>query len=164
VGRKGSIIYQVLTRLRELQRFGQSKHAAKQAEKERCKREGIPWNPARVEGIYSFGTYQDYKERCLRFANWVRTEKGVKDLEQARAYVKEYLEKEIAEGKSAWTLRLDSAALAKLFGCPSTEFGVKLPTRSRENIHRSRLEREHDKHFSERRNRDVVEFCRATGL
>lgn len=164
MARRESIIYQVIKRLKELIRFGQSKHLAKQEEKFRCQEEGRPWNPARVEGIYSFKTYEVYKEHCLDFANWVRKEKGVKSLEQARQYVKEYLEKEIAEGKSPWTLRVKASALAKLFGCSTPDFGVELPSRSRGFIHRSRLEREHDKHFSERRNRDVVEFCRATGL
>lgn len=164
MAREGSIIYQVLKRLKELQRFGESKHLAKKEEKLKCLEQGRPWNPARVEGIYSFKTYEVYKEHCLDFANWVRKEKGVKNLEQARQYVREYLEKQIAEGKSAWTLRLKAAACAKLFGCTTSDFGVELPKRSREDIHRSRLEREHDRHFSEHRNRDIVEFCRATGL
>lgn len=164
MSRKGSIIYQVIERLKSLQRFGESKHLAKQEEKIRCLEEGRTWNPARVEGIYSFKTYHVYKEHCLDFANWVRDEKQVRDLDQARQYVGEYLQKQIDEGKSAWTIRLKAAACAKLYGCSSNEFGVKLPTRAREDIHRSRVERSHDKNFSECRNRDLVEFCRATGL
>lgn len=164
MARKPSIIYQVIERLKSLQRFGQSKHAAKQLEKERCRQENRRWNPARVEGIYSFKTYEVYKEHCLDFANWVRAEKGVKTLEQAREHAGEYLKLQIDEGKSAWTVRVKAAALAKLFGCASTDFGVDFPRRSRKDIYRSRLEREHDRHFSEHRNKKLVDFCRATGL
>ena len=162
--RKPSIIYQTLQRLDELKRFGESKHLAKQQERERCRETGERYNPAKVEGIYSFKTYQVYKEHCLKFVSWARETHGVKNLERAREYVKEYLEKHIREGRSAWTVRVEASALAKLYGCQSTDFGVKLPERRREDIHRSREEREHDRKFSEERNRDLVEFCKATGL
>jgi integrase len=162
--RKPSIIYQTLQRLDELKRFGESKHLAKQEERERCIEKGERYNPARVEGIFSHKTYQVYKEHCLKFVSWARETHGVKNLERAREYVKEYLEKHIGEGRSAWTVRVEASALAKLYGCQSTDFGVKLPERRREDIHRSREEREHDRKFSEERNRDLVEFCKATGL
>lgn len=162
--RKPSIIYQTLQRLDELKRFGESKHLAKQQERERCRETGERYNPAKVEGIYSFKTYQVYKEHCLKFVSWARETHGAKTLEKAREYVKEYLEKHIEEGRSAWTIRLEASALAKLYGCSSVDFGVKLPERRREDIHRSRLEREHDRKFSEEKNRDLIEFCRGTGL
>jgi integrase len=120
--------------LDELKRFGQSKHQAKLEERERCKERGEKYNPARVEGIYSYKTYQVYKEHCLRFATWAREAHGVKTLEKAREYVKEYLERHVGEGRSAWTVRVE------------------------------RGEREHDRKFSEERNRDLIEFCRGTGL
>lgn len=164
MGKKGSIVYQVLTRIDELKRFGQSKHAAKMAEKARCERTGEKWNPARVEGIYSHVTCDSYKAEGIKFAHWARDEKGCRTLEQARQYVPEYLQRSIDEGKSAWTVRLRAAALAKIYGCKTTDFGVELPTRHRENIHRSRQEREHDRHFSARNNRDLINFCKGTGL
>lgn len=164
MARRPSIVYQVFQRIDELKRFGQSKHLAKQEEKERCRAAGEKWNPARVPGIYSFKTADVYKEQGVVFAKWARAEHGCRTLEEARAYVGEYLQRQIDEGKSAWTVRLQAAALAKLYGCKSTDFGVSLPRRSREDIHRSRVAREHDRHFSEARNRDAVDFCRATGL
>lgn len=164
MGRKGSIVYQVLTRIDELKRFGQSKHEAKMAEKARCERTGEKWNPARVEGIYSFQTCDSYKAEGIKFAHWARDEKGCRTLEQARQYVPEYLQRNISEGKSAWTVRLRASALAKIYGCRTTDFGVELPTRHRENIHRSRVEREHDRHFSTQNNRDLINFCKGTGL
>lgn len=159
-----SIIKQVLMRLDDMTRFGQSKHLAKQEERERALAAGEKCNPAKVSGIYSHKTYQVYKEHSLKFATWVRETYGIKNLEAAREYVKEYLEKSINEGKSAWTVRTEAAALAKLYGCSSTDFGVKLPKRRREDIQRSRGEKIRDRDFSELRNRDIVDFCRGTGL
>jgi len=162
--RKPSIIYQVLARLDELKRFGESKHLAKLQERERCRETGERYNPARVDGIYSYATYTAYKKHCLDFANWAREKKGAKTLEQAREYVRTYLERHIQEGRSAWTVRLKASALAKLYNCSSSDFGIELPKRKREDIHRSRGEKVRDRDFSEEKNRDIVDFCRATGL
>jgi len=145
--RKPSIIYQVLSHLDELKRFGQSKHLAKQQERERCRETGERYNPARVEGIYSYATYAAYKKHCLDFANWARDRKGAKTLEQAREHVREYLQEHIREGRSAWTVRLKASALAKLYGCNTAGFGVELPKRQRENIRRSRGEKVRDRDF-----------------
>lgn len=162
--KRPSIVYQTLTRLDELKKFGQSKRQAILEEKERCIKTGEQYIPGRVEGIYSFETYRSYKEWCLKFVEWVRNEKGVKTLEAAREYVKEYLEKSIKKGNSAWTVRLQACALAKLYGCRSTDFGVKMPVRRKEDIRRSRGPKVRDKSFSEEKNKDLIDFCKGTGL
>lgn len=162
--KRPSIIKQTLMRLDELKRFGQSKHLAKQEERERSIERGEKYNPARVDGIYSYKTYAVYKEHSLKFVTWAREKHGSRTLEQAREHVREYLQEHIRDGRSAWTVRVEAAALAKLYGCSSNSFGVELPSRRREDIHRSREEREHDRKFSEEKNRDLIEFCRGTGL
>ncbi len=53
--------------------------------------------------------------------------------------------------------------MAKLFGCSSTEFVSTLP-RHRAEIKRSRLPAKRDAHFSVKRNADLINFCRSTGL
>lgn len=159
-----SIVKQVLDRLQSMIRFGESKHAAKRMAKQEALMRGERWNPARVDGIFSIKTYKTYKDECLRFANWVRSQKGVKDIDDARQYVGEYLREAIAKGQSAWTIKTKAAALAKLYGCSSKDFGVELPTRRREDIVRSRLPRAHDSDFSPERNKDAVDLARATGL
>lgn len=161
---KPSIIKQVLNEFEKQIRFGESKHEAKREERERCEVTGETWNPARVEGIFSFSTYREYVKEALEFANWARTEKGCKDLEQARAYVSEYLQSHIDKGYSAWTVKKEAAALAKLYHCRTTDFKVELPARHREEIERSRGYKDHDREFSKERNRDIIIFSKATGL
>lgn len=148
---KPSIIRQTLDEMRSLIRFGESKHEAKKA-------------GTSHEGIYSFKTYETYVKEALEFAEWARSEKGCKTLEEARAHVGEYLRSHIERGDSAWSVRVEASALAKLYRCKSTDFGVELPRRERGDIERSRGEREHDKEFSKERNKDLVVFAKATGL
>jgi integrase len=159
-----SIIHETVRILQEMTRFGESKHEAKQAERERALAAGEKYVPGKVPGIFSYSTYHAYMEHCLAFAQWARSEYGAKSLAEAKEHAGEYLRREIAVEKSAWTIRLEAAALAKLYGCSSTDFGVELPKRNREEITRSREDRAHDRKFSEERNRDIVDFCRGTGL
>jgi integrase len=161
---KESIIHETVRVLKAKTKFGQSKHEAKQKERERCLAADEKYIPGKVEGIYSYSTYHTYVRHCLDFAEWAREQQGAKSLKQARSFVADYLQKEIEGQKSAWTIRLEAAALAKLYDCSSSDFGVKLPTRQRENITRSRESKAHDREFSEKRNQDLVNFCRGTGL
>lgn len=161
IGKRGSIIYQVKQRFEELYAIGTSKHEAKQNWKEYCTRNNLPWNPAYSPKIHSINTFKQYKEIALHFATWAREEKGCRSLEEARPYVKEYL---LRSERSPWSVRRDMGALAKLYGCSSRDFGVDPPRRERAIIGRSREERKHDREISLERYRNVVDFCRGTGL
>jgi len=160
MGKNGSIIYQTKQRFEELYQIGKSKHEAKMVERELCIRTGEKWNPARVPGIHSISTFKQYKKIAFRFAEYAR-KNGAKTLEQAYPLARAWLERE--ELKSDWSRRREAAALAKLFGCTSTDFGVQFGPRSRSEIHRSRVPRKHDQ-VSEYKNRDIIDFLRATGM
>lgn len=163
--RKPSIVYQTLQRIDSLKRFGQSKHEEKMRQKKLAAARGEKWNPAKVEGIYSMKTCDVYKEHAVRFAKWVRDEHGIRLIENVtKEHMAEYLKSSMDKGNSAWTVRTEAAALAKVYGTSTTEIPVVLPSRSRENIVRSREERAHDKHFSERNHKDMILFNRGVGL
>ena len=133
--------------------FGESKHRAKKA--------------AGIQGtrnkIYSFDTMRDYIRAGVDFGKYCKTVHGCRTLEQCRAFVPEYLERR-AEYCSAYTVKADAAALAKLFQCRAQDFGTETPARRRHEIRRSREPRNMDKHFSVNRNADLITFCRCTGL
>ncbi len=156
-----SLVYQVKRRLEEQARFGESKHQAKQRAKREAEQRGEKWNPSQVEGIYSFETMRTYMRQGAHFVKWVRERHPeVKWLEDARRYIPEYL----SQYQSAWTVRTKANALAKIYGCKSTELGVQLPKRDLHAIKRSRRPAKRDVSFSETRNKDLVDFCRGTGL
>lgn len=154
--------------LRSKERFGESKYQAKKL-------------GTAKDGIYSYSTAKIYNRECQRFAEYVKEHSPqgrYTTLEQARGYAKAYIEQENNNSnKSAYTVKMERSALAKLFGCDSSELG-KVNDRSRADITRSR-ERTiiSDKtgkeiknpssrsgHFSEKNHSDLVEFAKSTGL
>lgn len=149
MSKKGSLRYQALESMRELIRFGESRHISKQQ--------------GDTSGIHSFKTYDTYVKEVLEFVDYAK-ERGCKTLEEARSLVGEYLSSHIERGDSAWSVKTEACALAKLYRCRSTDFGVELPRRNREEIERSRGYKEHDREFSKEKNRDLIIFEKATGL
>lgn len=117
------------------------------------------------EYIYSWSTYRAYLQHANQFASWIeRNHPKCRTLEQARQYVDDWISERIAEGKSAYTLKLEAAALAKLYGCSTKDFRTRTPERIRSEITRSRGEKVRDAHFSETKNAEIISFCRCTGL
>ena len=148
---KESIIRQVDNRLTAALAIGESRYQGK--------RDGTAKGK-----IYSWGTINTYRAQCCRFARWARSERGCRTLEDARPVAGDYLEREIARGLSPYTIRTEAAALAKLYGCTSDDFGVEMPQRSRARITRSREAVERDKGFSPVRNSALVDVAECTGL
>ena len=102
--------------------------------------------------IYSFSTFKSYMRHVDYFVDWIKiNHPDVTTLKKARQYVKTWLEEREASGKySAYTLQLETAALAKLYGIsPDDADRYTPPTRHRRDIVRSRERTETDRHFSE---------------
>jgi len=94
------------------------------------------------------------------------TTNKLRTLEDCRRYVDTYLQKHIDEGYSPYTQKLIACALAKLYGCSTMDF-IPTQVRHRANITRSRKCKVSGKSrakFSESKNQEFVDFCRATGL
>lgn len=145
--------YQVKSELYSQMRYGHSKHQEKIEQKTH--------NP---DGIFSKSTMNTYIKHCTAFANWAKKTYKCKTLDEALSHVKDYIEMRREKGLSAWTLKLDAAAISKMYGVTSADMGVKTPSRKRADIVRSRSPCAHDKHFSEKKNQKVVDFCKGTGL
>jgi len=148
--KNNNIINETIEHLKSMQAFGTSKHLDKQ-------------NNCTQDKIYSFSTFQAYKEKCLDFMNYARKEFKCKSIEQAKPYVKDFLSSKIASNYSPWTIKLYACALGKLYQVPSNSF-IELPTRKRYDIVRSRDIVVRDKHFSESKNSPLIDFCKSTGL
>ena len=146
----GSLTYQVKKALDEKLAIGKSKHFDK-------------LNGGTKDKIYSWSTYKSYMKHNNYFVKWAKDVYGARTLKDCRPHVDEWLTKRADEGLSAYTQKLEASALAKMYGCSTKDF-VKTEVRHRANISRSRGEKVRDRHFSERRNREFVEFCKSTGL
>lgn len=158
--KKGSLKYQIINKLNELSRFGESKY--KQKLENRARGET---NLVRVEGVYSFSTFESYKKQANYFLQWLKEkEYRYKILEEIpRERVREWLEYNKERGLSAWTLRLQGSAMAKVMDCRTTDFNFRYPIRDRREIKRSRGAAERD-NVSYENNRDLIDFLKATGL
>lgn len=115
------------------------------------------------EYIFSFNTYKSYKKELTYFCRFIKETYKCKTLEQARQYADEWIQKRIDEGKSAFTLKLDVAALCKLYGDSASDY-IPTPPRLRKNIKRSRYPVERDKHWSPTKWATYKTFCECTGL
>lgn len=112
--------------------------------------------------IYSFSTFQSYLKHNIQFTNYCKENFGCKTLADCRSHVDDYLQHRM-EYCSAWTVKLDAASIGKLYGESTTAF-CPTPSRLRTDVVRSRGPKGMDKHFSEVKNANLVEFCRSTGL
>lgn len=151
--KKRSNIRQVYDRLRSMCAFGESKHADK-------RRNG--GKPAKNK-IYARKTFELYLAVCCRFARWVKAQFDCTDMERARCYVADYLRWRIALGRSAWTVRAEASALAKLYQCSAADFGVALPVRRRQAVTQHRKAKWVG-HFDPAAHRELMAFCCSTGL
>lgn len=113
--------------------------------------------------IYSWSTYKTYLKHCNYFVQWCRENYKCNDLKQCYKYANQYLQKLIAENKSASTIKMTVSALSKLYNTSSEAF-IKTPDRERKAIKRSRGEAIRDRHFSEKNNAELINFCKCTGL
>ena len=144
-----SIIHQVQEVLNQKLRIGEQRHSAKQL--------GVS-----SEGIYSWGTHKTYLAKGCAFARWVKENYNCRTLVEARPYVDVYIQHYIDSGYKAATQKTIANALAKLYGCSIKDF-IPTEPRLRADITRSRQGKALTR-FSESRNREFVDFCRATGL
>ena len=146
---KKSLVRQVQETLESKLKIGCSKHTDKIA--------GIS-----NKYIYSYSTLKTYMKECSYFVNYCKQHYHCKTLEQCYPYISEWIDSR--RHLSAYTLKLDLSAIAKLYGVPAAELKIKTPSRTMDKITRSRGIKARDKHFSESNHSDIVYFCQCTGL
>lgn len=114
--------------------------------------------------IYSKATFETYKQQFRHFAEWLdKAHPEAVTLEDARAFVDEYLRHLIELERSAYSISTAKAAIAKVMGVEATQF-IATPPRLRADIKRSRGVAERDKHISDKKEEELARFTSATGL
>ena len=153
-----SLVQQVKECLDAKLAIGQSKHIAK-------------LSGTHTNYIFSWDTYRSYLKHACYFVKWCKDQDTrslfghkPRTLEECRALAEKWIKNNMERGLSAYTVKLQLSALAKLYGCKTTDFNVITPARKRENITRSRGDAARDKHFSISENNTMITFCKCTGL
>jgi|LSQX01.2.fsa_nt_gb integrase len=164
MGKKPSLFHQLLSALREQQRFGESKHQAKKIAIAQAHSKGQSGFGATPEGIYAIGTFASYRQVAREYADWCRRNTHARTIEEAKFYAGFYIQERIEFGLSAWTIQRDRSALRKIFRDSDLAWEIEVPIRHLSDIKRSRLTVAMDKHFDVEEHRDIIDFCLATGL
>jgi integrase len=159
-----SIVKETLDRLDEKMAIGESRRDAKLALR---KEQGSTWSVSTGK-IHSFKTRSTYQEHAISFVTWARAMHHMISLAQldprAEELVTAYLQQQLADGKSPYTLQVKRAALRLFFGNRDLAASVAIPRRARTSITRSRGAKKHDRHFQPENWPALVKFMQATGL
>jgi integrase len=159
-----SIVRETIERFDTKMAIRQSRRDAKIAIREE---QGATWSIS-TGRIHSFKTRSTYQEQTIRFVKWVRQHHQVISLAQLDPRADElataYLQQQLAEGKSPYTLQVERAALRLFFSDRALASTVAVPRRERANITRSRGPKQHDRHFQPENWPELVNFSRAAGL
>lgn len=164
-----SLVHQVERKLKSKLAIGVSKQQDKNIERERLsqKRKSDPKamltyeERITIHKIYAWDTFRSYLKHSCSFVKWCKTYHNCKTLEECRPYVDEQLK--TRSELSAYTQKLEACALAILYDC-TTEAFIPTATRHRADITRSRKKAKRDKNYSEEKNQEFIDFCKATGL
>lgn len=118
--------------------------------------------------ISSYGTYKVYKQQMLRFAEFCGDEHDAHNVMKMERYVKGYLEHLIDDyhkggDMSPSSIKTAACALGKFYG-KSYLNEMETPSRHIADVFKGRGVSERAKEFSEKRNADVMDFLRGTGL
>lgn len=160
---KKSLFDQTEEVLKSKLRIGESKHEAKEAARQQGRR--TEKGQLQLDGIYSWSTYRTYLKHITYFTDWCKKNYRCKTLEQCREHIDEWLQLRISKGLSAWTIKMEVSALAKLYGVPAGDLTeIKTPDRKRADIKRSREDTVRDAHFSEKNHEEIVFFEKSVGL
>lgn len=150
--KKQSINRVIKNNLKSKIAYGESKHEAK-------KELGFGQSTYK---IYSYSTYTTYEKECLKFGEWVKTEKGInsiKNVDDIKQYTQEYLQERLDNGCSVWTVKMEKSALSMLYSEP---IKMDMPKRNIHDIDRSRHNR--NVHFArDGKYKDVYTIALATG-
>lgn len=119
--------------------------------------------------IYSFSSMQSYQKHINYFLTWCKSNPVITEqlghrartLEEVEPYIEPYIRAREEQGLSAYTVKLELSALAKLY---NKTFNIITIGTRRQDITRSRLDSAGDKHFSEEKNRDMIDCCRCVGF
>lgn len=131
--------------------FGESRHQAK-------------LDGSDKDRIFSFNTWRTYTRECLKFVHFCEERFNSKTLNDCRSHLNEYVQEMRSNNASAYSQKCAVASVGKMYN-HSFFKEVETDARHRNTITRGRLPgTENEKHFSEEKNKELVNFCRCTGL
>lgn len=144
--KRGSLAHQINERMKNLLCVGESRHEAKEDYRKNI--DGNTQN--KTVGIHSFQTFENYKNVCKGFTNWVKENyEDVRNIEDiTEDHIKNYICNRSENGYSASTYSQDLAGLNKVFGTSVTKKDCGVSNRSTKNYTNNRELKEHHTHIN----------------
>lgn len=155
------IDYQMHCRMEKMKCIDESRHQAKKEYKEMMGK-----NEANITiGINSYKTYDAYKQTSIELIRYIRSEfKDVKDISEfKKEHGVDYLKHRQSDGKNAYNISKDMAALNKLLNFHITKREAGINRGSYKNVTRSRQLKEHDKKYNPENYNDQIIFAKVCG-
>ena len=161
--KRGSFNYQINQRMKDMEKFGESRHEAKEEYREMM---GTNQTHNRTVGIHSHGTFNAYKSTCKQFTEWAKNEgiklRNIEDVkeEHIRGFVKYRAE----QGYSSYTYSKDMSALNKVFNTHVTKKECEVANRSYKNVSNNREMKEHHNKINYDNYKSEITVGTATGI
>ena len=160
--KRGSLNHQINQRMKNLERFGESRYEAKKDYNANIEnnREG------KTLGIHSYKTFDTYKSTCKQFTKWAKeNDKGIRNIEDVKEeHIKEFIKDRAEAGYSAYTYSKDLAGLNKVFGTDLTKKDCQVANRSFRDISNNREMKEHHNHINYNNYANEIKVLQATGM
>lgn len=161
MSKKSKLMHSYINELKKECKFGESKNLAKQQAREEAAKNHEKFK--QVKGIYSHRCFKDYKKSIETYTNWVvRKHSEVKNMEQAKSYIPEYVDELRERGLSEWTVHSYVYGLRSAYHCDVADLGVELKERSRADVIRNRDAADSAARNDERY-ANVIMLAKATG-
>jgi len=169
LARQKNLRIQMHDKLNSILKIGESRHEHKKIAKREALKNKETFNHAKTKYIHSVTTAENYRQSIENFTGWLKEKhqeiwstKDLSNIDKSVAY--EYLREREEKKQSAWTVSREMSALNKILELNLTKKEGGLSVRKREEIVRSRLDREHDRKFNAENYKEQIEFAKAFGL
>ena len=161
--KRGSFVHQVNQRMKEMERFGESRHEAKEEYREMM---GTNQTHNRTVGIHNYNTFNAYKSTCKQFTEWAKNEgiklRNIEDVKEE--HIRDYVKYRAEQGYSSYTYSKDMSALNKVFNYHVTKKECEVANRSYKNVSNNREMKEHHSKINYNNYKDEVTVGTATGM
>ena len=112
--------------------------------------------------IFSHRTKQNYFKAMRHLFFYCKEKYGIKDVRDCEQYVNEYIQDCRNRNLSSYTQKSYLSAFRKYYDSSFSD--VVTDSRARSKIKRSRYDTKRARNFSIENNRDLIDFCKSTGL
>ncbi len=156
-----SVVFQVQEAMKTIERFGESKHEAKEAFKAGYDGnkaiDEFMHNFAKTDGIHSVDTFKDYLSVSIRAAQFAKQEFGIKEIKNINAeHIQAYLHSQAEKSRSS--INNYKSALEKFETALSVKYGQKYDFKLSEQNFKNASNKDRAGTYAYERPNDIIKY------